>query len=437
MLTFSCLIYFFSHRIPIRIPPRQSVVESLPVGHTVPAVPVVDQPAWLSIEHANALLQRIEKEAAKKKELDRDWEDFTDGAFHPSPLPKPAQYWRSPDALPLGTGDVGTDRQTVRVFERQRSDAAGCSRPSFRRRVGRGGRVMLDRIGGERQRSRSETSHNHGLRSDRWKFDCDALELPLLQAPDILDDIELKHQVSRLGLYQPGDFTSLHVNPQHLHDSQKWINRPEDTPPPTQVVGRIPYRQAPPQPPVQPIAQQHQVSQAGPLPPGTGSMPGQLPMLPPSSNPLMALKRAPSHSGVGGSPQMPNGSPIPNGAMPQPPPGPRRMPSNHLLQQMPNSQMMAQWQSSNGMINTSKMDPATLQNLSSQIAQAQQNGMLATPRLPTQFPNGAPRMPAGYPNASPSGPFSDPSATGRPPSASPNQNQRSQMMPPQAQPQVA
>lgn len=152
----------------------------------------------------------------------------------------------------------------------------------------------------------------------------------------------------------------------------------------------------------------------------------------------------------GGSPQMPNGAPLPpntGSPMPQPPPGPRRMPSNpggvpqQMLQQLPNGQMIPpQW--------SNKMDPATLQNL----AQAQAHS-LATPRLPAQYQgpgvNGTPRLPAQYTMMSPPNglsPFGEPAGMSshspnlsRPPSVagangSPSQGPKQQLLPPQAQP---
>lgn len=421
-------------------------MEALPPGQTVPATPVVTQPAWLSQEHSTAILQRIDREVLRRREADHDWEDFTDGAYQPAQQLKAAQYWKEPQTFSVDSQEALGTRREVLGFSDRMSGAVAGSRPSFRRRTGRGGRVVMDRIPRSRAhlQGSSPSSHTRQLRSNaQWKFDSDADELLGQGAPAVVDDTELKYQLSRMDLFQPGDLASLHPNPQHLHDAQAWISRPAEKAPPTQIIGKISYRPTPPQPPVQPIAQQHQTPQNLPQPSAPGSMPSQHSMLASHNNALMSLKRA---SVNGGSPQLPNGVPLPHhtgSPMPQPPSGPRRMPSNsgpipqHLLQQLPNGQMMAQqW--------NNKMDPAALQNLVQAQAQAQAHS-LSTPRLPTQYPgvNGTPRLQPQYPMMSPNGlsPFSDASGISRPSSVaangSPSQQgpKQQQMLPPQPQAQ--
>lgn len=405
----------------------------------MPATPAIAEPAWLSQERATALLQRIEREVLRKRESDRDWEDFTDGAYQPQPLSKPAQFWQLPESLPVASGEVVSDRQQVQVFERNRTGATSGARPSFRRRVGRGGRVLFDRIPDQRRRSEAVEPSTRVLRSDRWKFDSDSNELSGAGTPTVIDDTSFAYKMGRIDLLQPGDLASLHHDPQHLVDAQKFINKPAEGPVSTQFIGKIMYKAAPPQPPMQPISQQQQQQQqqaqshqqAGTVP---SSAPGPMgsQYLPQGTNltnsalmnqiavnhaqQMAAMKRS---AAAGGSPPMQNGaSPLSNGSpMPQAPPGPRRIPSSgpglpqQIMQQLPNGQQMMsqqQWQNNNGLVvnnGVSKIDAATFQN---QLAQAQaqvqqqQNGMLATPRLPLQFPangpNGTPRVgPSPYP----------------------------------------
>ncbi|CDW98195.1 hypothetical protein [Sporisorium scitamineum] len=86
------------------------------------------------LERVHAVQAYIERECLRKADSDLGWEEGSDAAFQPIPAPAPLRAFRpihaesSDDPLPFSPLSTRAGRP-----------------PSFRRRVGRGGRVFLDR----------------------------------------------------------------------------------------------------------------------------------------------------------------------------------------------------------------------------------------------------------------------------------------------------
>ncbi|KAG2229822.1 hypothetical protein INT48_008266 [Thamnidium elegans] len=101
----------------------------------------------------------MEAELAKKRELDLPYSDVTDAPYQPFPLSTPQQFYQ-----PL---DNSTEQ--------------------FRKRVGRNGRIFIDRIG-----------YQPNEKDDRYKFDSDMSEDEESMEIDEMDSLYLKHRVQLL-----------------------------------------------------------------------------------------------------------------------------------------------------------------------------------------------------------------------------------------------
>ncbi|CEP11311.1 hypothetical protein [Parasitella parasitica] len=124
----------------------------------------------------------IEAELARKKELDLPYEDCTESPYQPFPISTPQHFYQSINANPHG-----------------RSVQA---EPKFRKRMGRNGRLYIDRkgftaehqTGGKtRPGTQSEPTYN------KYRFDADVSddELPEEQI-DEMDSLYLQHRVKLL-----------------------------------------------------------------------------------------------------------------------------------------------------------------------------------------------------------------------------------------------
>lgn len=191
--------------------------------------------------------------------------------------PPPARYWRMVEdiSLPIDTPYGKRDQLT---FSAVYQPAMGPIRPNFRSRVGRGGRLMLDRIAtgpgaprrGRRQdaaaaaMSSSSSSDSdvsdvdeqaeaiaRARREERFRYDDDVeIEFPTLSEPAVVDDFAAHYLLRRASLLKPVDFESLSVDGSYLEEALRWAAlEPERLPPPV-VLGRPPQQQAPPPRPV-------------------------------------------------------------------------------------------------------------------------------------------------------------------------------------------
>ncbi|KAM0747125.1 hypothetical protein T439DRAFT_106245 [Meredithblackwellia eburnea MCA 4105] len=418
-------------------------------------------------ERALNIQTKMERDLAKKKEQDQSWEDWTDGAYLARPPSNPARYWRAVEPL---SGMQGTG------FANQYQPALGHVRSCFRRRVGRGGRVLLDRIapgrgvaasgrgggaraalrtlasdsdesdlessGEEEEEEEEEDPYVAARRAERFRYDSDAtLDFLSADAPVLIDDFEFKYALKRATLFKGNDTDFLTPDSSYLDEAYRWVSQEPERPQPPVVYGR-----PQPRPPMQ-------VQPGGP-----GAVPMQVPGGAPQAQAygqmqMMAaasqahrlaqhqahLKRQQAN---GGSPTDPmrkapstNGSPIGQGQqLPMPLPLPMPMPMN-------GTPVQAQWM--NGVPTTkdgSPLPPNFQQQLQLQQAQqAQQQLHLPPQRLPNglvAIPNGSNGLPATSRLSAP--PFSNPQQAGMQlspqPQGSPHQMASSSPLPPGMQP---
>ena len=379
-------------------------------------------------ERAAAIAARMERDAQKKREADQLWEDWTDGAYVTRLPPTPARYWRAVEAVGGSMALNGPQGKLEALgFATQYQPAVGRVRTSFRRRVGRGGRVMLDRIApgvgrgpGARAPATSRFSDHSddedgeedaqaasiafARRQERFRYDSDAsLDFPSVEEPTVIDDFELKHLLKRTTLLKPADVESLTLDSSYIEEAFRWAaQEPERHVVPPTVFGR-----PPPRPPIP--------AQPG----GPGGIPMQVPGGPASAGygqaqmaaaqalrvaqqqvhlkrqagqvPPEGMRRTPSTGSPGQPPQqplpmMPNGQPVQgqwNGGDPKNglvlPPG---FP-NHIQQQLPNGLHLPQQRLPNGLVAslpnganglpaTSRLSAPPFSNLQIAIQQQQQ-----------------------------------------------------------------
>ncbi|GAA99564.1 uncharacterized protein L969DRAFT_61165 [Mixia osmundae IAM 14324] len=234
-----------SLRVPLRLPRADA--------NPAPTAALAE-PMSVYKERAAAMAQRIERDLQRKREADAAWEDWTDGAFVPRPLNTPAKHWRAAESVMLPSGPEGQAPGQVRAFAHHFQPVINNVRQSFRRRVGRGGRILVDRLAmSERRANRSrpfplasddEMDKDAIARlAEKWRYDSDVgNDLPFADDPMIIDDYELQYSHARLGLLRPGDAESLQPNPIYLEHAENWLLREPEKLGPLQVVGRLPIR---------------------------------------------------------------------------------------------------------------------------------------------------------------------------------------------------
>lgn len=207
-------------------------------------------------ERAANIASRMDRDLAKKRESDQLWEDWTDIAFLTRQPSYPARYWRAVEAVP-GSSSATTGTDALGFTQHQA--AIGPARTSFRRRVGRGGRVMLDRIAPHRSRPVPPLLRSDGSgaesddededpavvarRLERFRYDSDAgLDFPSTGAPAVIDDFELKYTLKRASLLRPADIEFLAPDNSYLEEAYRWVSQEPERPQPPLVYGRLPPR---------------------------------------------------------------------------------------------------------------------------------------------------------------------------------------------------
>ena len=303
----------------------------------------------------------------------------------PQPLLGPARFWRSPETIPVLAPDG--HKSEVWAFAQPYLHAIGGVQPSFRRRIGRGGRALLDRTTSASRHSSTEDPERRARIDAMWKFDTDAADLPGHNSLQILDDFAPQYMNYRLDLLKGGDVDSWLPSTLYLEDAKKWINREPDKLPPTTVVGKLPVK-AMPQPPPPMVLQQQQQAQINAQAQAQAQAhasqmqaQGQTPQSAAVVSQMMAAAShaqqvAQTHSIARNSPPAPLSTPLPNGA-------------SASVRQSPQSSQLAtngfplpnggQWAGNvaamKGLLGQ-KLDPAALQ-IHMQLAQQyqQQNGM--------------------------------------------------------------
>jgi len=202
-------------------------------------------------DQARASTKLMERDYNRCREEQNGWEDLTDSAHLPMPLSAAALRWRG--ALP-------SDPHLSANFEQGLSTAPSVlENNQFRKRVGRGGRIFLDRIVAPRQRrslrtllstdlpSDSEEETRHRRLADRWRYDDDLRhDFPSADSPHIIDDYSITYSARRSKLLDQGDLECL--DPQgeiYLAKAAEYFDRAPQPEPPIVKVGKLPTKVAP------------------------------------------------------------------------------------------------------------------------------------------------------------------------------------------------
>lgn len=212
-------------------------------------------------ERAAIIQQRIERELQKKKEIDLWFEDHSDNPFIPFVPGNGGRCWRGVESIP-GGGSGGGGFGFAGGWQAPVGHGSGGNgnggRSYYRRRVGRGGRVMLDRIhpsssfGSTRgiitSPSTSSESESEEIiedpnmiarRRERHLFDSDALnEFPSF-TPTIVDDFSILYMIRRSTLLRPADVESLTINSSYIEESYRYVSMEKERVEPPLIVGRL------------------------------------------------------------------------------------------------------------------------------------------------------------------------------------------------------
>lgn len=200
---------------------------------------------------------RVDKDMQRKREQEAGWEDLTDTAFAPLPAALPSRYWRAAERLYLLAQD-GRKSTEVVTFDHLNPPYVQGPGQRFRKRIGRGGRVHLDRLlprllqedddYGEGHSSDDSDEDREASREfsrrraqERWRYDSDVTyELPATRHPTVVDDFDARFAASRATLVPATDWESLFPNTLHVEEALRWTLKEPERLPPIQVLGRLP-----------------------------------------------------------------------------------------------------------------------------------------------------------------------------------------------------
>ncbi|CAH7668211.1 enhancer of polycomb-like-domain-containing protein [Phakopsora pachyrhizi] len=211
-------------------------------------------------EHVRLSARFMDRELNRIREEQIGWEDFTDSGHQPINLSSAALRWR-------GTA-LSDHSPASRLIKEVASGTEQGSAPSisvlthnqFRRRVGRGGRFLLDRILAPRQRTRDVTQINSRKAPedsgeddqrrrfvDRWRYDDDLRnDFPFVDDPQVIDDYDLPYSSRRRNLLDQDDQDCLNPHSEtYLSQVLAYLNRVPEPHPPLVKVGKLPSKAVP------------------------------------------------------------------------------------------------------------------------------------------------------------------------------------------------
>ena len=198
----------------------------------------------------------------RKREQELGWEDLTDSAFLPLPQSLSSRYWRASEKLHILAQD-GRKPTEIVTFDHQSTPFIQNIGSRYRKRVGRGGRVLLDRL----------LSRPVGeevcldvdppmaiIHRERWRYDSDiATDLPFTKHPLIVDDFETRFACARSTLIPASEWDSLYPDTLHVEEALRWTIKEPERLPPVQVVGKLPGQSTP-------VIMQQSTNGSGPMP---------------------------------------------------------------------------------------------------------------------------------------------------------------------------
>lgn len=199
-------------------------------------------------------MQRVDKDMQRKREQEAGWEDLTDSAFLPLPLATPARLWRPVERHMLPNTQDARKPTALVTFDQSNNPFVQDIGSRYRKRIGRGGRVQLDRMVARRLQSAMPLPAGSRVTDrieERWRYDSDIYsDLPCAREPLILDDYSAECCSARLSLVSVSDWESLLPNLSHLEEALRYAAKEPDPLPPVQVAGRLPGQRIAPFNPV-------------------------------------------------------------------------------------------------------------------------------------------------------------------------------------------
>ncbi|EGG01483.1 uncharacterized protein MELLADRAFT_79008 [Melampsora larici-populina 98AG31] len=220
------------------------------------------QDVLLLHEKVKATNRSMDRDLARRREEQNGWEDLTDSAYQSMALPASAMRWRGP--MVSDTPSLAkSSRELASGFEQGIAFATPIIESNqYRKRVGRGGRFILDRIIAPNQRPArtstgplASTSTSHLLPQDedtarqrrlaeRWRFDDDLRnEFPSLDDPPLIDDYSLQYVSKRRNLLDSEDVDCLQSHADiYLSRVSEYLNREPDPDPPVVKIGKLPEK---------------------------------------------------------------------------------------------------------------------------------------------------------------------------------------------------
>ncbi|KAH9812715.1 enhancer of polycomb-like-domain-containing protein [Melampsora americana] len=244
----------------VKSPLRKAGV--LSANSTGPGYP---QDVLLLQEKVKATSRNMDRDLARRREEQNGWEDLTDSAYQSMALPASAMRWRGP--MVSDTSSLAkSSRELASGFEQGIAFATPIIESNqYRRRIGRGGRFILDRIIAPNQRPArmsagpfASTSTSHLLSHDddtsrqrrlaeRWRFDDDLRnEFPSLDDPPLIDDYSLQYVSKRRNLLDSDDVDCLQSHADiYLSRVSEYLNREPDPDPPVVKIGKLPEKPVP------------------------------------------------------------------------------------------------------------------------------------------------------------------------------------------------
>lgn len=193
--------------------------------------------------------KRVEQDEQQKQIADKGWEDSTSGAYHPLHLPLRDRCWTAVEPredAPMIRNEATGEWSTPLAPSRS-GIGGGWRGPVFRKRVGRGGRIMLDRAGlsgreGARIKSRTaaedeqeeemtkpdreEAKRAWQRRIERFRYDDDLAlsSLPTRDEPQIIDDFAPAYVLRRVTLLGWEDYKKLEPDPAYVKGAEKYLD---------------------------------------------------------------------------------------------------------------------------------------------------------------------------------------------------------------------
>jgi enhancer of polycomb-like protein len=114
----------------------------------------------------------------------------------------------------------------------------------YRKRVGRGGRVHLDRLSARslpKGLSQQLDENILARLEERWRYDTDVgQDLPAAREPLIFDDFDTRTSSARLSFTSLVDWESLLPSTTHVDEALRWTAKEPESLPPIQVIGKLP-----------------------------------------------------------------------------------------------------------------------------------------------------------------------------------------------------